>query len=59
MAAAAAVAALNTLDQGKPGLLSLHWTRVNKTQAWRRIPCTLEVPVAYHGSALISLDLGK
>ena len=44
VAAAAAVAALNTLDQGKPGLLSLHWTRVNKTQAWRRIPCTLYPP---------------
>ena len=50
--AATAVAALNTLDQGKPQLLGLHWTRVNKSQAWSWIPWTwsqgtLEYPVPW------------
>ena len=40
MTAATAVAALNTLDQGKPQLLGLHWTRVNKSQAWSWMPWT-------------------
>ena len=54
VAAVAAVAALNTLDQGKqkpglkPGTLSLRKGR-------HRAPCTLRAAAAYPGSALVYL----